>query len=187
MKAKLISSVQTACGERQPSPLGRRQAITKRPSVPVKMICAFFALFVTTSAGATVPAFPGAEGAGAFATGGRAGTVCEVKNLNDSGPGSLRACVDMKGPRTVVFKVSGTIKLDGALQVTNPYITIAGQTAPGGGIQLVGKTPGTIPHGTASPSDANLGGLLRITTHDVIVRYLRLRHGYTGPEGVGRT
>ena len=141
----------------------------------------------TVAAIASVPAFPGAEGAGAYSVGGRGGVVCEVTNLNDSGSGSLRACVDMKGPRTVIFRVAGTIKLDRALQVTNPYLTIAGQTAPGGGIQLVGKTPGTIPHGSSNPGDANLGGLLRITTHDVIVRYIRLRHGYVGSEGLGRT
>ncbi len=112
-----------------------------------------------------VTAFPGAQGGGALSKGGRGGTVYEVTNLNDSGTGSLRACVNASGPRTCVFRVSGNIKLTSdSLYVTNPYLTVAGQTAPGGGIVLDGR------------SLANT--LVRVYTHDVTWRYMRMRHGY---------
>jgi hypothetical protein len=121
-----------------------------------------------------VPAFPGAEGGGALSKGGRGGTVHEVTRLADSGPGSLRACVEATGPRTCVFRVGGTIQLVSSLVILEPYITIAGQTAPGGGIQVVG------PFSTGDASSPNnLGGLstILVRTHDVVVRYLRIRHG----------
>jgi hypothetical protein len=122
--------------------------------------------------GANCPAFPGAEGGGAAAAGGRGGVVIEVTNLNDSGNGSLRACVEASGPRTCVFRVGGNIVNRSRLQVSNPYLTIAGQTAPGGGITIGG-------------SDMK-GEALFINTHDVIVRYLTC-NGYnpntpTGPD-----
>lgn len=105
------------------------------------------------------PAFPTAEGYGRFARGGRGGRVIEVTNLNDSGSGSLRAAVEAEGPRTVVFNVSGLITLESRLVIRNPYITIAGQTAPGKGICL---------------RQYNFG---MMGARDVIVRYLRVRPG----------
>ncbi len=110
------------------------------------------------AAAAALPAFPGAEGFGATTPGGRGGRVLFVTNLNDSGPGSFRAACEADGPRIVLFRVSGTIQLKRSLTVTKPYLTIAGQTAPGDGICL---------------RDYPFG----ISTHDVIVRYLRSRLG----------
>jgi pectate lyase len=118
---------------------------------------------------AAVAAFPGAEGGGALSRGGRGGKVILVTNADDSGPGSLRACVVASGPRTCVFRTGGTIALLVTLTAAEPFLTIAGQTAPGGGIQLTGpKAPG-------APS-------LMITTHDVVVRYLRIRRGHSEGE-----
>ncbi|MCW0483061.1 pectate lyase [Gaoshiqia sediminis] len=104
-----------------------------------------------------IPAFPGAWGAGMFTTGGRGGQVIAVTNLNDSGPGSLRAALEAEGPRMVVFRVAGTIHVDGDLNINHPDITIAGQSAPGDGICIAGT--------------------LNINTHNVIVRHLRVRRG----------
>jgi pectate lyase len=104
-----------------------------------------------------LPAFPGAEGFGAKATGGRGGEVYEVTNLNDAGSGSFRDAVS-KGNRTVVFRVSGTIHLKKKLVITQPNITIAGQTAPGDGICLRDHP-------------------FAVQSKNVIVRYLRSRLG----------
>ncbi len=105
------------------------------------------------------PAFPGAEGAGADAVGGRFGGVYHVVNLNDSGAGSLRDAVSATN-RTIVFDVSGTINLSSPLVITNSFLTIAGQTAPGGGITVAGNM-------TAVQSANN-----------VVIRYVRFRSGY---------
>lgn len=107
-----------------------------------------------------LPVFPGAEGAGAGALGGRGGDVYYVTNLADSGAGSLRYGISSAtGPRTILFKVSGNILLGSNLSINKPYLTIAGQTAPGDGITLQGWT--------TSVQD----------THDVVVRYIRARPG----------
>ena len=111
-----------------------------------------------------IPAFPGAEGFGAYTVGGRGGKVIEVTNLNDCGPGSLRAAIETRGPRIVVFRIGGTIELKSALTLRNPFITIAGQTAPGGGITLKNR-----PSNTEAP--------MVVGTHDVIIRYIRMRPG----------
>jgi subtilisin-like proprotein convertase family protein len=102
------------------------------------------------------PAFPGAEGAGADAVGGRFGNVYHVTCLADSGPGSLRDAVSVPN-RTIVFDLSGTIGLLSPLVITNSFLTIAGQTAPGGGIAVAGNM-------TTVQS-----------AHDVVIRYVRFR------------
>ena len=111
-----------------------------------------------------LPAFPGAQGFGANALGGRGGRVIEVTSLSDAGSGSLREAIEAAGPRVIVFRVAGTIELQSTLIVANPYVTIAGQTAPGAGITLRGL-------------HADVEALLRIATHDVVVRYLTFRAG----------
>lgn len=109
---------------------------------------------------ANIPAFPGAEGGGAFSFGGRGGKVITVTNLNDSGPGSFREACEQGGARIVVFNVSGIIRLESPLIVMAPYITIAGQTAPGDGVCIAGES-------------------FWINTHDVVIRHMRFRRGET--------
>ncbi len=120
-----------------------------------------------------VPAFPGAEGYAATTTGGRGGRVIEVTTLNDQGPGSLRAAVQETGPRTIVFRVGGVITLLRELEISSPDLTIAGQTAPGDGITLA----------YAGQNGGQLHGVLTIDTHNVIIRYLRIRRGEVGEGG----
>lgn len=109
---------------------------------------------------AKIPAFPGAEGGGMYTFGGRGGKVLTVTNLNDDGPGSFRWACEQGGARIVVFNVSGNIVLKTPIIVRAPYITIAGQTAPGEGVQISGES-------------------FQIDTHDVIVRHMRFRRGNT--------
>lgn len=113
-------------------------------------------------------AFPGAEGFGRTAQGGRGGAIIEVTNVDDAGAGSLRACVDAKGPRNCVFRVSGVIQLKSSLTVRkdNAFLSILGQTAPGGGIVLSTDEPNAEKRDTP---------LLVKNTHDVVIRHLRIR------------
>ena len=125
---------------------------------PGLRLVAFLLLSALAMSAAPLPAFPGAEGFGAMTPGGRGGKVLRVTNLEDSGPGSFREACDAEGPRVIVFDVAGTIALRKPITVKNPFLTIAGQTAPGDGICL---------------RDASFG----VATHDVIVRFLRVRLG----------
>jgi pectate lyase len=110
-----------------------------------------------------MPAFAGAEGFGRHATGWRGGAVVKVTNLNDRGPGSLRACAAASRPRVCVFEVAGTIEVDSTIEVgSNVYL--AGQTAPGGGVQLRLR---------ASPDRP----IIVRAASDVVIRHLRLRPG----------
>lgn len=106
---------------------------------PLLVILLLSSFILTDSIFAQIPAFPGAEGFGASALGGRGGTVIKVTNLNNSGSGSLREAVSASGPRIVVFETGGIINLTSDLTITNPYLTIAGQTAPGDGICVSGR------------------------------------------------
>lgn len=111
-----------------------------------------------------LPAFPGAEGAGAMTPGGRGGRVIYVTTLEDNArgnpvPGSLREAIEAEGPRIVLFQVGGIIELQRGLIVRNPYLTVAGQSAPGGGICLKNRA------------------IAIKGTHDVVLRYLRVRPG----------
>jgi hypothetical protein len=127
------------------------------------------ALFVSSllvlgrMAGASVPAFPGAEGFGANARGGRGGDVYVVTNLDDSGPGSFRDAVSRPG-RYVVFAVGGVVTLRSRVDVAS-HLTIAGQTAPGGGITIYGN------------------GLSYTNADHTVTRHLRVRMGVGGDAG----
>jgi hypothetical protein len=130
----------------------------------VKHIAIFFLVHLSVvHANEPIPAFPGAEGYGRFAKGGRGGDVYHVTNLKDSGSGSLRDAIKTKKadmPRTVVFDLGGTIKLNEALRIEKVKgLTLAGQTAPGGGITLRDH------------------GVILNQCSDIIVRHLRIRLG----------
>jgi len=109
---------------------------------------------------AKIPAFPGAEGGGAFAFGGRGGRVIVVTSLADSGPGTLRDACEQGGARIIVFNVAGIIKLKLPISIRAPYITIEGQSAPGDGVCVAGES-------------------VLIDTHDVVMRFMRFRRGAT--------
>lgn len=119
---------------------------------------------------AGIRAFPGAQGYGAMAAGGRGGRIVLVTTLSNEGAGSLRACIEMRVPRVCVFRVNGVIRFTGRPPViSHPFLTIAGQTAPGGGITLAhsGGQDGVTP-------------LLIKNTHDIVVRDIRVRTDLKG-------
>ena len=118
-------------------------------------------VFTAVPLSAQLPAFPGAEGFGRFAVGGRGGTVYHVTTTNDTGPGSFRDAVSVSG-RTVVFDIGGIIDYKAPRYAPKPNITIAGQTAPGDGVTLYGN------------------GLSFSGSHNNICRFLRVRHKSSG-------
>lgn len=129
------------------------------------LACALFFGMLSAAASSPPLAFSGAQGAGRFAAGGRGGAELRVTNLNDNGPGSLRAAVEQRGPRIITFEVAGTIRLKRDLVIRNPRITITGEGAPAGGIAIADRS-------------------LVIKADDVIIRYFRSRLGnQSGVEG----
>ncbi|MBJ6121103.1 pectate lyase family protein [Sphingomonas mollis] len=115
-----------------------------------------------TTGPAAVSAFPGAQGWAAATPGGRGGQIVRVTTLAPDGPGSFRAALETKGPRIVVFEVGGVIDLRRTtITITEPFLTIAGQTAPSPGITII-------------------RGGIDIRAHDVIVRHIRVRPGVDG-------
>ena len=134
-------------------PIVKQEAMAGRPYVP-------WASRPYDLRQAKIPAFPGAEGGGMYTFGGRGGKVLTVSNLNDDGPGSFRWACEQGGARIIVFNVSGTIVLKTPIILRAPYVTIAGQTAPGEGVQITGES-------------------FQVDTHDVVVRHMRFRRGNT--------
>lgn len=121
-------------------------------------ICVILATFPSLAA---AQAFPDAEGWGVETTGGRGGQIIHVTSLDDSGPGTLREALTTEGPRTILFRVTGVIHLDSIILVTGEersHLTVAGQSAPGGGITVSGR-------------EVYFGGGI----HDVIIRNMRFR------------
>jgi hypothetical protein len=125
------------------------------------VLCAI--TLVPLSAANALPVIPGASGFGMDTPAGRGSAVYRVTNLNESGTGSLKECIDGSGPRVCVFEVSGTITLDDDIIIRNPYLTIAGQTAPSPGVTI-------------------RGAALWIATSHVLIQHMRFRTG-DDPDG----
>lgn len=134
-------------------PIIKAEAAKGKPYIP-------WAAYPEDLLQAEIPAFPGAEGGGMYSFGGRGGKVYVVSSLEDRGPGTLREACEKGGARIVVFNVAGIIRLESPITVRAPYITIAGQTAPGSGVCIAGES-------------------FLIDTHDVVVRHMRFRRGAT--------
>lgn len=111
-----------------------------------------------------IPVIPSASGFGIDTRAGRGGRIIKVTSLEAEGAGSLREALEAKGPRNIVFEIGGVIDLKGeTLSVRNPFVTVAGQTAPGDGITVV-------------------RGSLGVGTHDVLIQHIRVRPGDAGRE-----
>jgi pectate lyase len=134
--------------------------------IAVILFCATW--FAASGTRAEVVAFPGAEGYGKYSQGGRGGAIIAVTSLADSGPGSLRACMEATGPRNCVFKIGGIIQLKRSIVVREPsgFLSVLGQTAPGGGILITIET---------TNKDKRHTPLVIRDTHDVILRHIRVR------------
>ncbi len=127
----------------------------KRATILLSLV---LSLATGPESGFALPVFPGACGCGSDTAAGRGGTIIRVTTLSDSGPGSLRAALEVSGPRIVIFEISGTIVLAEDIDMRHPYVTVAGQTAPAPGITI-------------------RGAAIRIVTHDVLIQHLRFRTG----------
>ena len=112
--------------------------IRRSPAWYALLACLLCLALPVSAAADRVPAFPGAQGWAAHTPGGRGGQILRVTTLAADGPGSLRAAVETRGPRVVVFEVGGVIDLGmKELRISEPYLTIAGQTAPHPGITII--------------------------------------------------
>lgn len=134
-------------------PIVMKEAAQGKPYIP-------WAARPTDLPQAKIPSFPGAEGGGMYSFGGRGGKVLTVTNLNDDGPGSFRWACEQGGARIIVFNVAGIIRIKTPVIIRAPYVTIAGQTAPGDGVCIAGES-------------------VWVNTHDVVVRHMRFRRGET--------
>ena len=133
-----------------------------RISIALAIFLLGFASIAVAAESAAPLAFPGAQGWAAHTPGGRGGKIIRVTTLAAEGPGSLREALDTKGPRIVVFEVGGVIDLGAkSLKIREPFLTIAGQTAPQPGITLI-------------------RGGIDLSAHDVIIRHIRVRAGEAG-------
>ena len=141
---------------------GSRFPVIKKQEVAMylRLLCVFsFILPMTAPASDQPLVFPGAKGFGVHTLAGRGGKVIKVTNLNSQGPGSFRSALEQKGPRIVIFEVAGVINLaKNNLALAEPFVTIAGQTAPSPGITII-------------------RGGMDIVTHDVLIRHIRIRPG----------
>jgi len=134
----------------------------KNPRITALFLALSLSSGSATAADAAPLAFPGAVGPAAETPGGRGGQILRVTTLAPDGPGSLKAAIDTPGPRIIVFEVGGVIDMGrSTIEIKHPYLTIAGQTAPGPGITLI-RTG------------------IDVKTHDVVMRHLRV---YTGVDG----
>lgn len=115
-------------------------------------------LLAIAAAAQAVPVIPGGAGYGMETRGGRGGTVYKVTNVNASGSGSLKACIDATGPRTCIFEVSGAIRITSDLAIRNGNLHIAGQTAPSPGIMI-------------------RGAAIKVQASDVVIQHIRVRTG----------